>query len=113
VQQAIDAFFGALQQNAGGVTSFVLLFGSLTLIILVALQWLSWILGWGRFAPPKQPAAGGADRPSGNAQGTSVGRLAMNFLATIISEFRHLLATDFPAVRGRTFLCCLCCQRSG
>jgi hypothetical protein len=87
VQEVMSGFFGVLQQNAEGVSVLIFLLASVVVIALIATQWLSWIRGWGRYRPNAgDPGAPAAKEPS------SIAHLLVRFLATIISEFRHLLA---------------------
>jgi hypothetical protein len=88
VQEAIGSFFGALQQNAGGISVLIFSVASLAVIALVATQWLSWIRRWGRFRPP----AGAEAIAPITKEPSSIAHLIMRFFTTIISEFRHLLA---------------------
>ena len=65
----------------------VWVFVSLTLLAVLVLQWIFWILGWGRFSQDARADHG-------------VAFLIADLLANIINDFRHLLALLIILIYG-------------
>lgn len=73
----MDSLFTYLQTYRGGILLLLLILASLVIFI----QWLSWIFGWGRF--------GKAAPPSSRAE---LRFIFSEATVKIINDFRHLLA---------------------
>jgi di/tricarboxylate transporter len=73
----VSNFFNFFSTNRAGIVMFLLVLGAVMLLV----QWLTWLLGWGRFR-----------NPTPRNRRDSLRLVFSDAMVKIINDFRHLLA---------------------